>query len=34
MSGVVWVACRGFLFRESCVGVLLGGAAFLLSGVQ
>ena len=31
---VVWVACQGFLIRESCVGVLVGGAGFLLSGVQ
>ena len=26
--------CKGFLVREACVGVLLGGAAFLLSGGQ
>ena len=32
--GVRQVACQGFLVREACVGVLLGGAAFLLSGVQ
>ena len=32
--GVVWVACQGFLVREACVGVLVGGARFLLSGVQ
>ena len=31
---VLWVACQGFLVREACVGVLLGGAVFLLSGVQ
>ena len=31
---VVWVACQGFLVREVCVGVLVGGAGFLLSGVQ
>ena len=31
---VVWVACQGFLVREACVGVLVGGAGFLLSGVQ
>jgi len=31
---VVWVACQGFLVREACVGVLEGGAGFLLSGVQ
>ena len=32
-----WVerlACQGFLVREACVGVLVGGAGFLLSGVQ
>ena len=34
MGGVVWVACQGFLIREACVGVLEGGAGFLLSGVQ
>ena len=28
------VACQGFLLREACVGVLVGGAGFLLSGVQ
>ena len=32
--GVVWVACQGFLVREACVGVLVGGAGFLPSGVQ
>ena len=26
------VACQGFLVREACVGVLVGGAGFLLSG--
>ena len=31
---VVSVACQGFLVREACVGVLGGGAGFLLSGVQ
>ena len=34
VSGVVWVAYQGFLVREACVGVLVGGAGFLLSGVQ
>ena len=29
-----WVACQGFLVREACVGVLVGGAGFLRSGVQ
>ena len=33
MDGVVSVACQGFLTREACVGVLVGGAGFLLSGV-
>ena len=31
---VVWVACQGFQVREAFVGVLVGGAGFLLSGVQ
>ena len=34
VGGVVWVACQGFLVREACVGVLVGGGGFLLSGVQ
>ena len=34
MGGVGLVVCQGFLVREACVGVLLGGAGFLLSGVQ
>ena len=33
MGGVGQVSCQGFLFRESCVGILVGGAGFL-SGVQ
>ena len=32
VSGVVWVACQGFLVKEACVDVLVGGAGFLLSG--
>ena len=32
VGGVVQVACQGFLVREACV--LVGGAVFLLSGVQ
>ena len=32
-GGVVQVACQGFLVREACVCVLVGGAVFLLSGV-
>ena len=27
-------ACQGFLVREACVDVLVGGAGSLLSGVQ
>ena len=34
VGGVVQVACQGFLVREACVGVLVGGAGFLLSRVQ
>ena len=34
VGGVVWVACQSFLVREACVSVLVGGAGFLLSGVQ
>ena len=34
VGGVVRVACQGFLVKESCLGVLVGGAGFLLSGVQ
>ena len=34
MGGIGRVAFQGFLVREACVGVLVGGAVFLLSGVQ
>ena len=34
VGGVVRVACQGFLVREACIGVPVGGARFLLSGVQ
>ena len=34
MGGVLSVACQGFLVREACDGVLVGGVGFLLSGVQ
>ena len=34
VCGFVQVACQGFLVREACVGVLVDGAVFLLSGVQ
>ena len=33
-GGVVSVTCQGFLVREACVGLLVGGAGFILSGVQ
>ena len=32
-GGVGCLACLGLLVREACVGVLVGGAGFLLSGV-
>jgi len=31
---VLHKACQGFLVREACVSLLVGGAGFLLSGVQ
>ena len=31
---VVQEACQGFLVKEACVNVLVGGAGFLLSGVK
>ena len=34
MGGVGRVACQGFLVREARVSVAIGGAGFLLSGVQ
>ena len=34
VDGVGQVACQGFLVREACVSVLVGGAGSLLSGVQ
>ena len=34
MGRVGQVACQGFLVKEACVGVLIGGARFLLSGLQ
>ena len=34
VGGFVSVAYQGFLVREACVGFLVGGAGFLLSGVQ
>ena len=30
VGAVGWVACQGFLVREAHVGVLVGGAGFLL----
>ena len=32
--GIGWVAFQDFLVREACVGVLVRGNGFLLSGVQ
>ena len=34
VGGVARLACQGFLVREACVGVLVGGAESLLSGLQ
>ena len=34
VGGVLSLACQGFLVREACVGVLVGGTGFPLSGVQ
>ena len=34
MGVVVRMAFQGFLVREACVGILVGGAGFPLSGVQ
>ena len=34
VGGVGRLACHGFLVREACVGVLVRGTRFLLSGVQ
>ena len=34
VCGFVQVACQGFLVREACVGVLVGGPGFVLSGAS
>ena len=34
VDGVGQVACQGFLVREACVCILVGGAGSCLSGVQ
>ena len=34
VGGVGLLACQGFLVKEACVSVLVGGVGFLLSGVQ
>ena len=34
VSGAVCLSCGGLLVREACVGVLVGGAGFLPSGVS
>ena len=31
VGGIDIVACQGFLVREACISVLVGGAGFLLS---
>ena len=33
MAGVGRLACQGFPVREACIGVLVCGTGFLLSGV-
>ena len=33
MGGVGRVACEGFLVKEACISVLVGGAGYFLSGV-
>ena len=34
MGGVRLVACQGFLVREACISVLVGGAGSILSEVH
>ena len=34
MGGGGRVTCQGFLVREACIGVLVSGSGFLLSGVK
>ena len=34
VGGVGLVACQGFLVSKTCICVLVGGAGYLLSGVQ
>ena len=34
LGGAGRVTCQGFLVRDTCTSVLVGGAGFLLSGVQ
>ena len=34
VDGIGQVACQGFLVREACVGVLVGGTGYPLSGMQ
>ena len=34
MGWVGRMSCQGFLVKEACVGVLVGGIGSLLSGVQ
>ena len=34
VGGVGQMTCQGCLVREACVGIMVGGTGFLLSGVQ
>ena len=34
MRGVGQLACQGFLVKEACLGVLVGGAGSLFSGIN
>ena len=34
VGGVGRVACQGFLAREACISVLVGGAGSLFSGIN
>ena len=34
MGGIGLTACQGFLVREAWIGVMVGGAGSLFSGVQ
>ena len=34
VGGAGCLACQGLLVREACIGILVGGAGCLVSGVQ